>query len=214
MVDEFTISIFEREVVLQLKALLSANEALSSATTDDQVWIALQNLLVAAANASKLLWGSGGRAATEREPLRSRLRVDDTSPLRDPDLRNDFEHCDERLKKQLEDPDWVTIYVGRNIGQGHAIPGVGGSREFQHFDPTTGRVSFWEHACLVPDLVAEAGRVMGTVDSSKDPAGAIYRSPRLYEATLDDNAQGGSPTTVHASLRVRLPPQPEAPQSG
>lgn len=58
--------------------------------TATDVWFALQGLLVAAANISKMLWGSGGEKAQERVALRSHLAVQDGSVLESPSLRNDL----------------------------------------------------------------------------------------------------------------------------
>ena len=160
VVDDFTIKLFRTEVAFQCRAMVAASYDLGGALTDDEVWFALQSLLVAAANASKLLWGSN-EAAAGREDLRASLTVSDASPLKSKQLRNDFEHWDERLELNFSDSSqFVRLYSGRNIGQGRGIPrnSAGMSREFQHFDPTTGVVTFWEHSSSVPELVAEAAR--------------------------------------------------------
>src|SRR5437867_12392025 len=103
--------LFKMEVRLQCKVLLTAADDLAAATDrlrkpsdmsdvigrSDDVWIALQQLLVAAANISKLLWGSKGKKEETHAGLRADLRIANTSPLRDVDLRNDWEHVDERI---------------------------------------------------------------------------------------------------------------------
>jgi len=91
-----------QQIKLQCQAVLvGSNDFDSAMATGDHThaWIAIQNILGAAANISKALWGAGGRHSEEREPLRASLQVDDTSPLRDVATRNHFEHYDERLDK-------------------------------------------------------------------------------------------------------------------
>jgi hypothetical protein len=112
-----------------------------------------------------MLWGSrAGRrnhiAARQaaRAPLRESLSVTDDSPLKDPDLRNDFEHFDERLE------DWFNLsehhnYVGRTIGPPNAVITNTPEEHFQHFDPRTTRVSFWEHESTLNEIVREAHRL-------------------------------------------------------
>jgi len=97
--ETFVLRILQGQVELQCKAVVSAaaelDDALQLQHPDiDGVFIALQGILVAAANLSKLLWGSAGRKAVERTRLRDSLGVPDDSPLKDPELRNDFEHFD------------------------------------------------------------------------------------------------------------------------
>jgi hypothetical protein len=99
-VDVALLRVFQRQVYLQLQALMVAVHDFNGAmTTGDtrHAWIAIQNILTAAANVSKALWGSKGKRAVERVPLRASLQIEDTSPLRDVVMRNHFEHYDERL---------------------------------------------------------------------------------------------------------------------
>jgi hypothetical protein len=88
--------IFQQQVLGQCKnLLLSANEVNQSLAKYDVqgVFYALQNLLNAGANISKALWGQGGKLADQRKPLRDSIGIDDTSPLREVTMRNNFEHC-------------------------------------------------------------------------------------------------------------------------
>jgi hypothetical protein len=58
--------IFQRQVELQCRAVLIASHDFNAAMlTNDltHAWIAVQNLLTAAANISKALWGVGGKFA-------------------------------------------------------------------------------------------------------------------------------------------------------
>ena len=104
--------VFQAEVELQCKTILHSWHQLQAAlitSNNDEAWKELQVILVSAANLSKMFWGSGGRREEQRARLRDSLQVVDTSPLRDPNLRNDFEHFDERLE------DWYSASERHNI---------------------------------------------------------------------------------------------------
>ncbi len=94
----------------------------------------------------------------------------DNSCLRSPDLRNDFEHFDERLVKAFggEDPE-LRGFVGRNIGPMDAsfLAGEGedASSWFGHYDPSTGALSFWDNEINVFEVVKETQRIKGLVDT-------------------------------------------------
>ena len=128
-----------------------------SPTTD--IWFAIQNLLVAAGNLSKLLWGTSPSRAAAREELRQSVGVADDSPLRDRRLRNYFEHFDEKSE------DWFSKsehknYVGRNIGPASMIQGPNPAERFHHYDPSTGLVTFWDHSVSLPQVGAEIRRIL------------------------------------------------------
>ena len=98
--DLMLLRTFQRQIQLQCQAIMLAAHDLNGAmTTGDTIhaWIAIQNLLTAAANISKALWGKGGRLKEERASLRESIQVDNASPLRLVVMRNHFEHYDEKL---------------------------------------------------------------------------------------------------------------------
>ena len=108
-----------------------------------QIWFGIQGILIAAANISKLLWGSRRndpetqkRQDAERARLRDSLGVDDTSPLRSRKFRNFFEHFDREIEI------WASISRRRNlvddfIGSRDAIPGLNWRDFLRTFDPKT-----------------------------------------------------------------------------
>jgi hypothetical protein len=164
---------FQAEVELQCKAVLVAASEIDKALGDlnnswppsepvsesDRVWIAVQNLLAAAANVSKLLWGSGGKAALRRTDLRNSIGVSDSSPLRDKNLRNDFEHFDERL--ELWHANAGRNFVARIIGgTGSIIAGGDPDAHFQRLDPATGEVAFLAHKGSLVEMVSEANAIL------------------------------------------------------
>ena len=93
---------FQRQVALQCRYIMLAahdvNKGLQARDTSyTYYWI--QNLLNAAANVSKALWGQKGKYAEIRKPLRDSIGVSDESPLRNVNMRNNFEHFAERLDR-------------------------------------------------------------------------------------------------------------------
>jgi len=182
-VEARLLRIFQGEIVTQCEFVLLAAEQLREAESFDvfetfnpgdpatdlaearrasdrnmtALWSALQTILVSAANISKLLWGNKGKREEERRELRDSLEIDDTSCLRSPDLRNDFEHFDDRLRT------WFAsgqnhVYAGRNVWDGPIanvpIP------EFGTYNQKTGEVVFWKNSANVRDIVAEVARLL------------------------------------------------------
>src|SRR5215813_10323845 len=102
---------FQRQILLQCKFVMqAAGEMNRGMDTQNVTYIfyAAQNLLNAAANISKALWGSGGEKAAARKPIRDSVGIGDDSPLRDVVMRNNYEHFDERLEK------WWDEYPAHN----------------------------------------------------------------------------------------------------
>lgn len=160
--ETFVLRILQDQVAFQCKAAskaaLQVNEALLTRDLEG-TFIALQALLVAAANLSKLFWGAGGRKEAERRPLRESLGVGNESPLRDPDLRNDFEHFDERVERWFGSSEHRN-FLGRMIGPYQSVVGMAAGDRFQHFDPQTGVATFWDHSVHLNDLLTEIQRLL------------------------------------------------------
>lgn len=127
-------------------------------------WFALQTILTAAANISKLLWGKDDDSARERQALRESLNVDDTSCLKPRRVRNMFEHIDEYIIEWYEKQGGS--YVGRNIGSGAVHPPgqTPHQRQFGNYDPDTGIVTFWTRPVSIPEIIAEAARIGAIAD--------------------------------------------------
>ncbi len=105
--DLMLLRIFQGQVRDQCRFAQLAHDELmrqlaSSEPNMDQIWYSLQNLLNAVANLSKAFWGQKGKLSQKREPLRQSLGVTEPSALQSPDMRNNFEHFDDRLEKWVE----------------------------------------------------------------------------------------------------------------
>ncbi|MGA9150628.1 MAG: hypothetical protein WBZ36_08620 [Candidatus Nitrosopolaris sp.] len=84
----------------------------------DRFWLSVQSFLITVANISKILWPSqqcGKEVSSRREALRILLSVDDSSPIREKEFRNHFEHYDSRIEQWAKDYEGKTIYDS-NIG--------------------------------------------------------------------------------------------------
>jgi hypothetical protein len=140
-VEEALLDLLSREVTRQSRYALIAYEdieywlhyhpddptyaGIDHKAAEDRLWSNVQSFLGAAAMVSNLLWGVGNSQSELRRCLRDRFGVDDDSPLRDRDLRNTFEHFDERLESlfaDLPDGELVDTYAGSFMGMGLRNP--------------------------------------------------------------------------------------------
>ncbi len=176
--DRFLLQILTTEVGMQCRFVLQGYDlyetelALSERkpTRDDwfndptvrpdyyipRIWFAVQAILTASANASKLLWGDSYRDPLTRADLRAALEVGEGSCLEPMQLRNQFEHYDEKIQK-WRDKQKGEVYVGRNIG---SAPLPDSEDIFAHLDTSTSTVTFRKHKAVIVDLVAEAQRIL------------------------------------------------------
>lgn len=123
--DSMLLRVFQGQLLYQCEfMLLAAKEAnktmkqrsdpdVGALETTTRIFYSIQNLLNAAANISKALWGQGGRLEAKRKPLRDSIGITDSSPFREVAMRNNFEHFDERLD------DWWGKSTPRNRRNRH-----------------------------------------------------------------------------------------------
>ena len=149
---------FQLETLLQEAAML---EHALSLGYPGQVFAHLQHVLYAAANISKACWGSKGKMATQRQPLRDCIGIQDASPLRDVDMRNNFDHFDERIDR------WAASggggFADLNIGPVNGFGRSDSLGAFRLFDPSTGSVFFWGERFELQAIVGEAAHLIPTV---------------------------------------------------
>lgn len=156
---------FQNQVLLQCEFMLFAAEDVNSALggggsdTVHRVFYGLQNLLNAAANVSKALWGQAGSLATERKTLRDSIGVSDDSPLREVTMRNNFEHFDERLDRW-----WAKSsnhnHVDLIVAPRGAISGADDIDTFRWFDSNTADLVFWSQQFNLQALIDEVKRIL------------------------------------------------------
>jgi hypothetical protein len=159
--DLMKLRVFQRHVADQCRIVIVSvpqiNEAVA-ARDQDSLWVACQMFVVGAGNISKALWGQAGKLTLEREPLRDSLGVTNTSPLRIVNMRNNFEHYDERI-----DTWWDTCpnhnILDRMIGSPDAVVGLSDTERFRVYDPTSGSIVFWGQQFELQPIATEVDRI-------------------------------------------------------
>ena len=163
--DIMLLRAFQRQVLFQCQAILTADEEIRRGLAEGdltRVFCGVQNMLNAATNCSKALWGQSGRFATQRQELRDSIGVADNSPLRDPDMRNNFEHFDERLDRWWLDSTSHN-YADMNLMPRNAIQGLDDIDMFRAFDPATWDLGFWGQTFNLRRIVIEVQRILPKV---------------------------------------------------
>lgn len=168
--DLMLLRTFQRQVELQCQFLLtSANDINAGLQSQNvqQTFYGIQNLLNAAANVSKALYGSGGKKTVDRKPLRDSIGVDDNSSFREVAMRNNFEHLDERLDRWWSDSKSHNI-CDMNIASRQSISGIDSLGWFRNFDPQTTDVTFWSEDFNIQNIVNEAQRILPKLQEEAD----------------------------------------------
>lgn len=175
---------FQRQVALQCKFLLIAanevNTGLQQKNTE-RVFYALQNLLNAGANISKMLWGQKDRKANERKPIRDSADIADNSPLREVAMRNNFEHLDERIDRWWNESK-VRNYADMNLGPKSMFNGLDTMDMFRLYDPTTANLMFWGQEFNIQAIVLEVEKILPRLQEEADKPLWEEVSPELREA--------------------------------
>ena len=136
--------VFISEIVLQSKIAERAAERL--VTCEDhfdpiETWSAIQSILVAAANVSKILGPQRKTCEARGKILRMLLNVDDRNLLSDRKIRNHFEHYDERIEKWFE-KNCSAVYVDTRIDPFESIWGHNPANLHRGYNPMTKTLSF------------------------------------------------------------------------
>ena len=105
----------------------------------DRFWLSVESFLITVANISKILWPSpqcGIEVSSRRKALRTLLSVDDSSPIKEKEFRNHFEHYDSRIENWAKHYESKTIYDS-NIGSiDSVVLGVSNTSFYmRNFDP-------------------------------------------------------------------------------
>lgn len=168
--DDHLKEIFALEIARQASYALAAEQAMSEAlgrTDTDAFWFYSHAFLSAAANVSKLLWGTSSQAAKRRKSLRDDLGVTDESPLADRSFRNHFEHFDERIEAwDRSDPH--RIYVDSNIGPTSMIGGLDSSAFLRNYDPAKREFTFRGESFLMGPIVPALSAVREAATRHRD----------------------------------------------
>jgi len=156
------LKLFQRQVLFQCEcAMFAANELNIALQNRDskRVFYGLQNLLNAAANISKALWGQQGKLSSKRQSLRISIGVNDDSPLKPVIMRNNFEHLDERLDKWWKESKQHN-HFDFSILPKSSVQGIAPIDWFRVFDPSTTDLYFWSQEFNIQDIVTELQKIL------------------------------------------------------
>lgn len=145
------------EIALQAKLAEMAGENLSNASTSVEYWSAIQSILSASANVSKILWPGKNRKA-RGEYLRKLLSVDEEHLLSDRSIRNSFEHYDERIEDWFEEHETVAYC---DLALEARVPGLMMPPRFSHrsYDQYTHELKFRNEKINLQDLLLELAKL-------------------------------------------------------
>lgn len=165
--DTFLLRVFQSNVLEQCKFIIFSYTTLNNSLTrnqNDAAFYSIQNLLTSSANISKILWGQKGKRLEERKLLRDSIGILDSSPLREVNMRNHFEHIDERIDRW-----WLEskrkIYIDSNIMSISKIHGYEDVELFKTFDPITFDVIFWGEKFNIRSIVKEVQLILPVVEA-------------------------------------------------
>lgn len=140
------------EIALQAKLAEMAGENLSNASTTVEYWSAIQSILTASANVSKILWPEKKRK-TRGEYLRKLLSIDEEHLLSDRSIRNSFEHYDERIEDWFEEHETVAYC---DLALEAQVPGLLMTPKYSHrsYDQYTHDLKFRNDKINLKELLS------------------------------------------------------------
>ncbi|CAN5798755.1 hypothetical protein BH23CHL8_BH23CHL8_30020 [soil metagenome] len=153
------------EVRKQSEFAAGAYKAIEEAADAAGLWPNIQLFVGAAANLSKLLWGSHPDVEARRAPLRAELSMAEGSPLRDRVVRNSLEHVDERIDDWWEGAKGsgsrsILNYIDAPYLVIRAtLPDLQREELFRHFDRETGTLRFWDAELALRPVAVEIDRL-------------------------------------------------------
>ena len=133
--------VFISEIVMQSKIAERAAERLVTCEDYVEKWSAIQSILVAAANVSRIFWPQRKTSAERGKILQTLLNVDDSNLLADRKLRNHFEHYDERIEKWFEE-NCSAVYMDLRIDPFKSIWGPNPANFHRGYNPMTQTLTF------------------------------------------------------------------------
>ena len=194
--ETMLLRIFQQQVLLQCEFFFIAAQALDASIgkPGNVPWFAIEGMLNATANISKALWGQGGSKGAERKPLRESIGIADNSRLAPTDMRNHFEHFDERLTKWWNQSTRRN-FIDLNFGDVHrAIQGIDEHDFLRNYNPQTGDVLFMAETF---NLVEIRNEIQGFLPKLKEEASKPHwdspqqARPGSASGTPPDAAKGG-----------------------
>ena len=178
-IDSFLESVFLSEIEDQCNTAITAFSYLKDnlhTMNINLIWGLTEIILTSSANISKFFWPGPPRTkefgVTKQEVddrasyLKSRLSIDDKSPLYDRDLRDHFEHYDERVQSWAKKSK-NRVLLHRNIGaKGAIVTGnIDQYANMGNLDPTTFTVTFWNKSFEIPIIIQEIEKILNATEN-------------------------------------------------
>lgn len=140
--SRYHLRFFQYQVSLQCEIFLDSSDLLTAALAEPEsfqksvkAWSAIQGMLTASANISKALWG---KDTPVRQALRKSIGIVEPSILQEKQMRNAFEHFDERIDDWWDKSEHHNV-TELNIGkESDVTAGFDKTDIFRNFDPTSG----------------------------------------------------------------------------
>lgn len=129
------------EIADQAKFAERAARLLADADDPIDTWGAIQSILVATANVSKILWPARKQSKARGSHLRKLLGLADENLLSDRTFRNHFEHYDERVEKWFQN-NKSAVYMDRKIDPFEPGPFSIPQLFHRSYNPTSKTLSF------------------------------------------------------------------------
>jgi hypothetical protein len=140
--------------------------------TVTRVFLLLQTILISCANLSKIFWPSHYEHDRKKEceeckergeTLRIELLFcDDGQILKSREMRNTFEHFDERLHAWFKESDYHN-FVDTNIGPLGAVGGVATKDIFRWYDPSRRWLIFRGTIYKLRDVISSVEKLRGVI---------------------------------------------------
>lgn len=172
--DKELLKLLQREVERQSSYALMSIEYINGYFSNSNqkpmnntlLWYHVQSFLNSTANVSKLIWGSKD-TFTSRKELRVSLNVSEDSPLRNRELRNTFEHFDERLEDWFESNE-SQIFIDSNIGPIGMLTNLDASKYLRNFDTSKNAITYQGKEYKLQPLVDEIVSINETAKKLTD----------------------------------------------
>ncbi len=161
--DEFLEDVMRRlacsQIAFECGLGLTAAQHLEAALTrgnDVEAWLAIRGVFVCAANVAKMLWprpkDKSLKHALEARgtQLQSDFEVEDSSPLHKRDVRDGFEHIEERLDRSVKKTGHFADLV---IGPTDTFNAQ--TVMLRHYDPQTGQIRVLDATANLRDIIRE-----------------------------------------------------------
>lgn len=139
----------------------------------ERIMYSLHAFLSSYALLSKLLWGSSKEQQKNRKFLRDKFEIDDLNILKNRQLRNDFEHIDERIERRSRKKDHPEMaFVLGNIN----VDTLKKTNVLRSFNPFTGVIGFEQNFIEIGRIELEVRQLYSKVEPLLENPGVAITS--------------------------------------